>query len=157
MGRVGARRRSGIPRSTGTSREPSPSRNYGVTPPTRGARVPMRTHVRPTMTEQILKQSREAESALADALVSCKALSCLSLCQLLLHAFYIILFIRSMNLHHSHSFTTCKLWYYFNYRSPREREAQEEPSMVLTTLTRARLQVCVQKSLLIMDDPDLQM
>jgi len=30
----------------------------------------MRTHVRPTMTEQILKQSREAESALADALKS---------------------------------------------------------------------------------------
>ena len=115
VGRVGARRRSGIPRSTGTSREPSPSRNYGVTPPTRGARVPMRTHVRPTMTEQILKQSREAESALADALVSCKALPCLSLCQLLLHAFYVLhclfifTFIRSMNLLHSNSFTTCKL------------------------------------------------
>merc|ERR1719270_905482 len=68
VGRVGARKRSGIPRSTGTSREPSPSR-YG-TPSSRGVatRGPGRPHVRPTMTEQILRQSREAESALADAL-----------------------------------------------------------------------------------------
>jgi len=71
VGRVGGRKRSGIPRSTGTSREPSPNR-YGVTPPSRGlgARVPVRPHVRPLMTEQILRQSREAESALADALSS---------------------------------------------------------------------------------------
>lgn len=71
VGRVGGRKRSGIPRSTGTSREPSPNR-YGVTPPSRGlgARVPVRPHVRPLMTEQILRQSREAESALADALKS---------------------------------------------------------------------------------------
>merc|ERR1719270_2920025 len=70
VGRVGARKRSGIPRSTGTSREPSPSR-YG-TPSSRGVatRGPGRPHVRPTMTEQILRQSREAESALADALKS---------------------------------------------------------------------------------------
>ena len=78
VGRVGPRKRSGIPRSTGTSREPSPSRYSvtGATPParglaTRGATAPgARSHVRPTMTEQILRQSREAESALADALVS---------------------------------------------------------------------------------------
>ena len=71
VGRVGPRKRSGIPRSTGTSREPSPSR-YGVTPPSRGlvSRGVSRGNVRPLMTEQILRQSREAESALADALVS---------------------------------------------------------------------------------------
>ena len=72
VGRVGPRKRSGIPRSTGTSREPSPSR-YGVTPPSRGlvSRGSVsRGNVRPLMTEQILRDSREAESALADALVS---------------------------------------------------------------------------------------
>ena len=71
VGRVGPRKRSGIPRSTGTSREPSPSR-YGVTPPSRGlvSRGVSRGNARPLMTEQILRQSREAESALADALVS---------------------------------------------------------------------------------------
>ena len=72
VGRVGPRKRSGIPRSTGTSREPSPSR-YGVTPPSRGLvsrGVSRSGNARPLMTEQILRQSREAESALADALVS---------------------------------------------------------------------------------------
>ena len=69
---VGPRRRpSGIPRSRGSSREPSPSRSYGLrynlrtTPP-----VAPSSGVRPHLTENILKQSREAESALADALVS---------------------------------------------------------------------------------------
>jgi len=60
-----ARKRSGIPRSTGTSREASPSRygaNRGVGV---GSRRPPAT---PHLTERILRQSREAESALADAL-----------------------------------------------------------------------------------------
>ena len=71
MGAPGAgprRRPTGIPRSRGSSREPSPSRSYGLrynlrTPPAAPT-------VRPHLTENILKQSREAESALADALVS---------------------------------------------------------------------------------------
>jgi len=65
-----ARKRSGIPRSTGTSREASPSR-YGLTP-SRGPRGvgvgSSRPPIKPLMTEKILRQSREAESALADAL-----------------------------------------------------------------------------------------
>lgn len=70
VGRASARKRSGIPRSTGTSREASPSR-YGLTPG-RGARGvgvgSARPPIKPLMTEKILRQSREAESALADAL-----------------------------------------------------------------------------------------
>ena len=70
-GLSGQRRRSGM-RSTGTSREPSPQRftstlgRDGLPRPTPsgGARLP----VKPLMTEKILRQSREAESALADAL-----------------------------------------------------------------------------------------
>ncbi|XP_068228566.1 CLIP-associating protein 2 isoform X20 [Palaemon carinicauda] len=77
-----SRRRSGIPRSTGTSREPSPNRYSGLSSltPTKsrsrsisGAtemppQVPGKT--RQVMAQKILQQSREAESALADALVS---------------------------------------------------------------------------------------
>jgi len=67
VGRSAGRKRSGIPRSTGTSRETSPQR-FGNTPvrglPRPGARPP----VKPLLTEKILRQSREAESALADAL-----------------------------------------------------------------------------------------
>ena len=70
-GLSGQRRRSGM-RSTGTSREPSPQRftstlgRDGLPRPTPsgGGRLP----VKPLMTEKILRQSREAESALADAL-----------------------------------------------------------------------------------------
>ncbi|KAK7070641.1 CLIP-associating protein 1 [Halocaridina rubra] len=77
-----ARRRSGIPRSTGTSREPSPNRYSGLsslTPSKSRSRsisgasemppqVPGKS--RQVMAQKILQQSREAESALADALVS---------------------------------------------------------------------------------------
>eukprot|EP00092_Neocalanus_flemingeri_P004447 GFUD01004782.1.p1 GENE.GFUD01004782.1~~GFUD01004782.1.p1 ORF type:complete len:1502 (+),score=448.94 GFUD01004782.1:193-4698(+) len=72
VGRASARKRSGIPRSTGTSREASPNR-YGLTPG-RGARGvgvgSARPPIKPLITEKILRQSREAESALADALKS---------------------------------------------------------------------------------------
>ena len=69
------RRRSGIPRSTTSSREPSPHRfGGGAQTPTMNARggVDRRgsTPKRPLMTEHILRQSREAETALEDALVS---------------------------------------------------------------------------------------
>ena len=74
VGRVNTRRKSGIPRSTGTSREASPSR-YGAA---RGVRTAHgRPGARPLLTEQILRQSQEAESALADALVSLYDSSCL--------------------------------------------------------------------------------
>ena len=71
----GRRRSSGIPRSTASSREQSPNRYGGTgatTPKYRGqtaarAQTPGK---RPLMTESILRQSREAENALADALVS---------------------------------------------------------------------------------------
>ncbi|XP_037787210.1 CLIP-associating protein 2-like isoform X12 [Penaeus monodon] len=77
-----SRRRSGIPRSTGTSREPSPSRYSGlsgISPSKSRSRsisgasemppqVPGKS--RQVMAQKILQQSREAESALADALVS---------------------------------------------------------------------------------------
>ncbi|KAK8391257.1 hypothetical protein O3P69_017127 [Scylla paramamosain] len=80
MGRT--RRRSGIPRSTGTSREPSPTRYSalsGISPSKCRSRsisgasemppqVPVKS--RQVMAQKILQQSREAESALADALVS---------------------------------------------------------------------------------------
>nr|XP_053645033.1 CLIP-associating protein 1-like isoform X5 [Cherax quadricarinatus] len=76
------RRRSGIPRSTGTSREPSPNRYTGlsgISPSKSRSRsisgasemppqVPGKS--RQVMAQKILQQSREAESALADALVS---------------------------------------------------------------------------------------
>ncbi|XP_076047968.1 CLIP-associating protein isoform X10 [Oratosquilla oratoria] len=73
-----SRRRSGIPRSTGTSREPSPSRysNLGsITPNKNRSRSisgasEMPPKPRQVMAQKILQQSREAESALADALVS---------------------------------------------------------------------------------------
>ena len=68
---VGPRRRpSGIPRSRGSSREPSPSRSYGLRYNLRTTPPVAPPSVRPHLTENILKQSREAESALADALVS---------------------------------------------------------------------------------------
>ena len=79
---VGRRRSSGIPRSRGSSRETSPSRVYGLRYnlsarasaerqiPTSTTPKQSLTTLRPHMTENILKQSREAESALADALVS---------------------------------------------------------------------------------------
>ena len=76
---------SGIPRSRGSSREASPSSRYGG----RYAQSHATSHggqqqqagqlrasaertlpKRPLLTESVLKQSREAESALADALVS---------------------------------------------------------------------------------------
>jgi len=60
-----ARKRSGIPRSTGTSREASPSRYGANRAGGIGSRRPPAT---PHLTERILRQSREAESALADAL-----------------------------------------------------------------------------------------
>ena len=69
------RRSSGIPRSRGSSREASPSSHrYGTS--SRYAQSQLRASAertlpkRPLLTENILKQSREAESALADALVS---------------------------------------------------------------------------------------
>ncbi|KAB7504085.1 CLIP-associating protein 2, partial [Armadillidium nasatum] len=81
-----SRRRSGIPRSTGTSREPSPNRYTGYGPaslgtPTSKSRsrsisgscdMPPQIPARPRqmMAHKILQQSREAENALADALVS---------------------------------------------------------------------------------------
>lgn len=52
--------------STGTSREASPQRYT----PSRPQRTVGRPPIKPVMTEKILKQSREAESALADALKS---------------------------------------------------------------------------------------
>ncbi|XP_071512315.1 CLIP-associating protein 1 isoform X7 [Panulirus ornatus] len=76
------RRRSGIPRSTGTSREPSPNRYSGlsgISPSKSRSRSISGTSEMPpqvpgksrqVMAQKILQQSREAESALADALVS---------------------------------------------------------------------------------------
>ncbi|XP_071744945.1 CLIP-associating protein 1-B isoform X16 [Lepeophtheirus salmonis] len=71
------RRRSGIPRSTGPSREASPNR-FGSSPsPAKfrsgKAAISLAASVerppkRPLMTEKILRQSRDAESALANAL-----------------------------------------------------------------------------------------
>ncbi|XP_047740413.1 CLIP-associating protein 2 isoform X9 [Hyalella azteca] len=81
------RRRSGIPRSTGTSREPSPNRagqyagtyapSSATTPKGRtrsvsgasGLEMPPSGKPRQVIAEKILQQSREAENALADALV----------------------------------------------------------------------------------------
>ena len=68
------RRTSGIPRSRGSSREGSPSRL--LSNPLRYYRssvertLPKKPQTTPHLTENILKQSREAENALADALVS---------------------------------------------------------------------------------------
>ena len=66
---------SGIPRSTGPSRETSPNRysgGYGQRRigGTRSGITPDRPPKRPHITEKILKQSLEAETALANALVS---------------------------------------------------------------------------------------
>lgn len=69
---------SGIPRSTtgsrDASRETSPSRDSSINRfRSRGAvcdRPPLSPASRPVMAQKILQQSREAESALADALVS---------------------------------------------------------------------------------------
>ena len=66
------RRTSGIPRSRGSSREGSPSR---LSNPLRyyrssAERTLPKKPTTPHLTENILKQSREAENALADALVS---------------------------------------------------------------------------------------
>lgn len=73
VGRSGGRKRSGIPRSTNASREASPQR-FGATPLRGQPRPPpsgagARPPVKPLLTEKILRQSREAETALADALV----------------------------------------------------------------------------------------
>ena len=73
------RRSSGIPRSRGSSREASPSSHHRY-----GGRIQSQLRAsaertlpkRPLLTENILKQSREAESALADALVSLYLLYC---------------------------------------------------------------------------------
>ncbi|XP_043239649.1 CLIP-associating protein 1-B-like isoform X2 [Amphibalanus amphitrite] len=70
------RRRSGIPRSTGTSREPSPHRLPAVGAAGSAGSARSRSiaggteavHGRPVTVHKILQQSREAESALADAL-----------------------------------------------------------------------------------------
>ncbi|XP_043193977.1 CLIP-associating protein 1-like isoform X4 [Amphibalanus amphitrite] len=72
------RRRSGIPRSTGTSREPSPHRLPAVGAAGSAGSARSRSiaggteavHGRPVTVHKILQQSREAESALADALAT---------------------------------------------------------------------------------------
>ena len=66
---------SGISRSTtgsrDTSRETSPTRTPGISRYRRSSdRPPISPATRPVMAQKILQQSREAESALADALVS---------------------------------------------------------------------------------------
>lgn len=66
---------SGIPRSTAgsrdTSREGSPTRGQSLSRFRRNSdRPPLSPATRPVMAQKILQQSREAESALADALVS---------------------------------------------------------------------------------------
>ena len=65
---------SGIPKSTGPSRETSPNRyggGYGQRRigASRSGVTPDRPPKRPQITEKILKQSIEAETALAEALV----------------------------------------------------------------------------------------
>lgn len=65
---------SGIPRSTtgsrDTSREASPTRGHSLSRFRRNSdRPPLSPATRPVMAQKILQQSREAESALADALV----------------------------------------------------------------------------------------
>ena len=60
---VGPRRRpSGIPRSRGSSREPSPSRSYGLRYNLRTTPPVAPPSVRPHLTENILKQSRHQYS-----------------------------------------------------------------------------------------------
>ena len=71
---------SGIPKSTGPSRETSPNRyggGYGQRRigASRSGVTPDRPPKRPQITEKILKQSIEAETALAEALVSFLLLS----------------------------------------------------------------------------------
>ena len=66
---------SGIPRSSGPSRETSPNRysgGYGQrrVGAGRSGVTPDRPPKRPQITEKILRQSLEAETALAEALVS---------------------------------------------------------------------------------------
>ena len=70
-----SRRPSNIPRSNGPSRETSPNRysgGYGQRRigTGRSGGTPDRPPKRPQITEKILKQSLEAETALAEALVS---------------------------------------------------------------------------------------
>ena len=74
---------SGIPRSRGSSRDASPSSRYGSGGRYAGqhagqlrASAERTLPKRPLLTESVLKQSREAESALADALVSFYLLFC---------------------------------------------------------------------------------
>ena len=71
----GRRRSSGIPRSRGSSREASPNRygmrSYNLRASAERTIPKPPPASRPHLTENILKQSREAENALADALVSC--------------------------------------------------------------------------------------
>ena len=72
---------SGIPRSRGSSRDASPSSRYGSGGGGRyagqlRASAERTLPKRPLLTESVLKQSREAESALADALVSFYLLFC---------------------------------------------------------------------------------
>ncbi|XP_050425014.1 CLIP-associating protein 1 [Adelges cooleyi] len=59
---------SGIPRSQDTSREPSPNRYNSLGAHSSSRRPPILPTSRPIMAQKILLQSREAESALADAL-----------------------------------------------------------------------------------------
>ena len=70
----GRRRSSGIPRSRGSSREASPNRygmrSYNLRASAERTIPKPPPASRPHLTENILKQSREAENALADALVS---------------------------------------------------------------------------------------
>jgi len=61
---------SGIPRSQDTSREASPNRYSSLGSHTSSRRPPILPTSRPIMAQKILMQSREAESALADALGS---------------------------------------------------------------------------------------
>ncbi|XP_037092973.1 CLIP-associating protein 1-like isoform X3 [Pollicipes pollicipes] len=78
------RRRSGIPRSTGTSREPSPHRTAAGAAPASSSAGKARSrsiaggtevtaHGKPVTVHKILLQSREAESALADALATTRS------------------------------------------------------------------------------------
>lgn len=66
----------GIPRSLANSRDSSPTRNntirrLGYIPsPRRPERPPINPTRAPVLSQKILQASREAESALADALVS---------------------------------------------------------------------------------------
>lgn len=76
---------SGIPRSTAgsrdTSRETSPTRGSSLSRFRRSNdRPPLSPASRPVMAQKMLQQSREAECALADALVICFSLNIFLIC-----------------------------------------------------------------------------